>query len=117
MIAIICTDGQLGLHEIEKECVSQKWIPLLILKQKLDGKIILPVFNLIDISRKFVNRNMPKNWNHGCVLLANEDIENIIKKDWKIEPFDFPRKVNEHPDFEMTFEIHEFAQEPDFNCV
>lgn len=116
MIAIICTDGQLDINNIEKECVAQKWIPLTVLKRKYDKKILLPVFNLTDIAFKFIVRNLPKNWKHGCVYLSDSDIEKILKKGWQIEPFDFPRKVNEHPDFDMTFEIHEFEVEPDFFC-
>jgi hypothetical protein len=26
MIAIICTDGQMGIEDLQKECVSGKWI-------------------------------------------------------------------------------------------
>lgn len=26
MIAIICTDGQMGIDDLQKECVSGKWI-------------------------------------------------------------------------------------------
>jgi hypothetical protein len=115
MISIICTDGQLGLTEIQKECVKGKWIPLLVLKQ--NNNLILPIFNLVEIARKFIKRNLPKEWNHGCVFLCEDDIVAIKKRDWKIEIFDFPRKVNENPEIELGFEIHEFEEEPDFKCT
>jgi hypothetical protein len=117
MIAIISTDGQLNLDEIENECVKQKWIPLVVLKNKKDNSITLPIFNLADVARKFIVRNMPKNWKQGCVLLTETDLEIIKSKKWNVEILDFPRKVNEHPDFDMTFEIHEFSEEPDFKCA
>lgn len=114
MISIICTDGQMNIGEIEKECVKGKWIPLLVLKE--ENKTILPVFNLQDVARKFVQRNLPKSWNHGCVLLSDSDIEVILKKGWIIEGFNFPRRLCDHPSMSMTFEIHEFAEQPDFYC-
>ena len=115
MIAVICTDGQMKIDEIEKECVTGKWIPLLI--YKTNNKKILPVFNLEDVARSFVKRNLPKNWAHGCVFLADSDIEKILKNDWEIQPFDFPRKLNENPEIQFDFEIHEFQEEPDFKCT
>jgi len=112
MIAIICTDGQLSHKDIQRECIKQKWIPLLTLKSQ--EKTILPVFNLADIAYKFVVRNLPKEWKHGCVHLTNDDIATIIKKNWTIQPMDFPRKIKDNPEFEMSFEIHEFTEEPDY---
>jgi hypothetical protein len=113
MIAIICTDGQLNLKDLHKECISEKWIPLLTLKNK-KNETILPIFNLSDIARQFIKRNLPKNWQHGCVFLAEDDIKNIIKKNWQFMALDFPRKLDGHPEFEFSFEIHEFADQPDF---
>lgn len=112
MISIICTDGQLGVNEIKKECIAGKWIPLLVLRKGED--VILPVFNLIDIAKNFTKRNLPKEWKHGCVYLCKDDIAAIIKKGWKIEPFNFPKKINENIEIEMGFEIYEFFEEPDF---
>lgn len=115
MIAIINTDGQIKINEIQKECIAGKWIPLLILNK--NNKKILPVFNLPDIARNFIKRNLPKNWTHGCVFLSDSDIEKILKNGWEIQPFDFPRKLNESPEVEFDFEIHEFVEQPDFKCT
>jgi len=101
MIAIINTDGQMKIADILKECVSGKWVPLLILKKQ--NKKVLPVFNLTNVARSFAKRNLPKTWAHGCVLLADSDIEKIIKIGWEIEPFDFPKKMNENPEIEFDF--------------
>ena len=115
MIAIINTDGQMKISEIQKECISGKWIPLLI--YKINNKKVIPVFNLTDIARNFIKRNLPKSWTHGCVFLADTDIEKIIKTGLEIQPFEFPRKINENPDIKFDFEIHEFLEEPDFTCA
>lgn len=114
MIAIICTDGQMEIDDIHKECISGKWIPLLILKETVTGKVHLPVFSLQDIAYKFVVRNLPKEWKHGCVYLADDDIATVIERGWQFMPMDFPRKMNEHPDYEFGFEIHQFSEEPEF---
>jgi hypothetical protein len=114
MIAVICTDGQLNVSQMHKECVGGKWIPLLVLKERSTGTIHLPIFNIDDICKKFVARNLPKEWSKGCVHLTQEDANLIENKGWKYMLFDFPRKINEHPDYEMTFEIHEFDEQPDF---
>jgi hypothetical protein len=114
MIAIICTDGQMKIDEIENECINGKWVPLLVLKEKNTNQTFLPVFNLKDVAYKFIIRNLPRKWHHGCVFLSDDDICTIIQKDWKFMPLDFPRKLNEHPDYEISFEIHEFKEEPEF---
>ena len=114
VIAIICTDGQMGIDDLHNECVSGKWIPLLVLRDRKTKEVHLPVFNLQDIAYRFVVRNLPKNWKHGCVHLADDDIVTVIKRGWQFMPMDFPRKVNEHPDYEISFEIHEFSEEPEF---
>jgi len=114
MYAVISTDGQLNVNDLEKECVKGKWIPLCVLKNRESGEIFLPIFNLEDISRRFAVRNLPKNWSKGTVLLTQEDYLNLDSKGWKFMLFDFPRVVNDDRDYELTFEIHEFCEQPDF---
>ena len=114
MFAVVSTDGQMTFNDLEKECVSGKWIPLCVLKNKKTGEIMLPVFNLKDICYRFIVRNIPKNWQKGCVELTAEDMQTINLKKWKLCLLDFPRKFEDHPEYEMVFEIHEFSEEPDF---
>jgi hypothetical protein len=114
MFAVISTDGQLGLKELEKECCKGKWIPLCVLKNRETGEIYLPIFNLEDICRRFAIRNLPKEWSKGSVLLTQEDYQKLDSKGFKFMLFDFPRIVNDDRDYELTFEIHEFDEQPDF---
>jgi hypothetical protein len=114
MYAAVSTDGQLGIKELENECCKGSWIPLCVLKHRETGEIYLPIFNLQDICRRFAVRNLPKEWSKGAVLLSQEDYLALDKKGWKFLLFDFPRLVNEDANYELTFEIHEFCEQPDF---
>ena len=114
MFALISTDGQLGIKELEKECVKGKWIPLCVLKNRQTEEIYLPIFNLEDICRRFAVRNLPKDWSKGSVLLTQEDYLALDQKGWKFMIFDFPRVVNNDSEYELTFAIHEFLEQPDF---
>ncbi len=116
MIAVICTDGQLNIENIQFECIKGKWAPLLVLKDKNTEEINIPVFNLEDICFRFIVRNLPKDWKRGCVHLSDYDIAAIIKKGWKFMPLEFPRKYSESETYEIGFEIHEFSEEPDFRA-
>lgn len=115
MYAVISTDGQLDIDQLEKECVKGKWIPLCVLKKRDSGEIFLPIFNLSDICKRFAMRNLPKDWSKGWVLLTQEDYLELDKKGWQFMLFDFPRIVNDDRDYELTFEIHEFLEQPDFS--
>jgi hypothetical protein len=113
MMAILCSDGQINLQELMKECVPGKWIPLLILKRQ-NKPPILPIFNLTEVAKTFIKRNLPKNWSHGAICLCEDDIEKIKSKGWEMEIFNFPRKVTDLQDMSLDFEIHEFSEVPDF---
>jgi hypothetical protein len=114
MIAVVCTDGQLTIDNIEHECAKQKWIPLLALKNKKKDEVVVPVFQMEDVCYRFIVRNLPKTWQRGCVHLTIEDTKKMTQKGWKLMPLDFPRKFDEHPEYEIGFEIHEFEEQPDF---
>ena len=116
MIAIICTDGQLTVDNIQYECAKQSWIPILTLREKSTNDILVPIFDLEDICKRFISRNLPLNWKKGCVYLTVDDAKKMISNGWKLFPLDFPRKFNDHPNFTMGFEIHEFVEEPDFKA-
>ena len=114
MIAVICTDGQLQVNNIQFECVKQKWIPILILKEKVSNDIVVPIFTLEDTCYQFIIRNLPKQWKKGCIHLSQDDYDRMKEKNWKFLLLDFPRKFVDHPNYEMGFEVHDFSDEPDF---
>lgn len=114
MMAILCTDGQLKLREVERECVNQKWIPLLTFKLEKDESIYLPVFSIEDTAKSFIKRNLPRSWTHAGIYLSDHDFLVIEQKGWKLEHFSFPRKISDLPDVQLSFEIHEFADKPDY---
>ena len=73
MMAILCTDGQLKLREVERECVNQKWIPLLTFKLEKDESIYLPIFSIEDTAKSFIKRNLPRSWTHAGIYLSDHE--------------------------------------------
>lgn len=111
MLVAFCTEGQMGVEEVVKECSS--WIPLLVIKH--DGKTVLPTFISEEICKKFCKKNLPKDWFFGCVNLTYEDVEVLATKDLEVLEFTFPRLLKDA--FEFGIEIHEFAGEVEFKAV
>jgi len=116
MMAILCTDGQLEVNDVIKECVSQKWIPILTYRYKNSEEIYVPIFSIQDTAKDFIKRNLPKKWLKACICLSDNEIETIKSFNWNLEHFSFPRKIAENPAIVLGFEIIEFQQQPDFLC-
>lgn len=112
MIALIYSDGSISPTDLKKECQNQKWIPLAVVKDKVE-QIFVICFNSQDIARKFSKRNFPKNWIQGSIKLSDADLNFIDKKKWKIKILDFPRLLNSHPEYTLSFEILDFYEEPE----
>lgn len=105
MLAAFCTEGQMNLSDVIKECGGDRWIPLLVIKA--ENKTVLPTFIDSEVCRKFCKRNLPKNWVYGCVNLTHEDIESLAKKDLDVLELAYPRLLKDA--FEFGVEIHEFV--------
>ena len=113
MMAILCSDGQMSISDVQDECIRQKLIPLLTYRKVNDDIIYLPVFTIEDTARNFIKRNLPKKWTHAGIWLADKDLEKIQHNGWKLEHFSFPRKICSDPSIQLGFDIHEFTAEPD----
>ena len=113
-MAILCSDGQMSISDVQDECIRQKWIPLLTYRKVNDDIIYLPVFTIEDTARNFIKRNLPKKWTHAGINLSDNDLKSITVRGWKLEHFSFPRKISGIPDIQLGFEIHEFELEPDY---
>ncbi|MBS3081116.1 hypothetical protein J4221_06600 [Candidatus Pacearchaeota archaeon] len=111
--AIIYNDGNLTLRDFKKECHKERWIPLLVLRER-DGKITIPLFNNLQIAHKCMRRNIPRNVKSGIVELVDEDTENMRKRGWNLEVMSHPRKFTNHPQYSIDFEIYEMVGETDF---
>jgi hypothetical protein len=111
MFAILCTEGLMTLNEIETECVSKKWVPILIFRKKQNDTPCVPVFQTSDIAIRFVKKNLPKNWINACVYLNSFDYKELISKNWILKEIRYPQRI----DFsEFSIEIFELKKEPDF---
>lgn len=112
MLAIICTDGQMQIADIRKECKSEKWIPIFV--YKTSEETVIPVFHDNFVAKSFIKRNLPNDWVRGAIILTDEDIAWIKDKGWKIREMTYPNKLTGLKDIQMTFEILELRSEPDF---
>lgn len=112
MFAILCTDGQMSVNDVAKECVPGQWVPLLVYRHKGEQTPIIPMFEDALTARSFAKRNMKPPF--GAVRLSDEDITNIKDKGWVTDLMEFPRKLKDRQDIELGLEIHEFFEQPDF---
>jgi hypothetical protein len=114
MIAVLCTDGQMNLQHVQSECISGKWVPLLVYTIEGEEGVVIPLFHDQKTARSFIKRNLPKDWVHGGVELTDRDIDWIKDKGWKIREMNYPNKVTDLLGLKFTMEILEFAEEPGF---
>jgi len=113
MLVAFCTEGQMDLDAVIKECGGERWIPLLVIKT--ENKTVLPIFIDSEVCRKFCKRNLPKDWVFGCVDLTYEDVEVLAKKDLEVLEFTYPRLLKDA--FDFGIEIHEFVSEIEVKAV
>lgn len=113
MFALIYTDGQLRYNDIAKECLNQKWIPLMIYHDLITSSIILPLFKYESIAKSFMKRNLPRSWSHGSISLCESDLKNIAIKGWELKEYEYPNKIKDRTDIKIGFEILELDESPD----
>jgi hypothetical protein len=92
------------LKDIKNECLTQKWVPLVVFRR--GGKTILPLFESTNIARRFAERNFSKEWLTGAVNLNPQDEVILGKKGIIRMLFKFPTKLKDTVEFDI--EIHEF---------
>jgi len=112
MIAILCSDGAMKLSDIYTECHQKKWVPVLVYRKKDDLTPIVITCNSEDTARRFAQRNMQKGWLLGAVYLGDEGVAYIKSKGWGIEEINYPRKMNERQDIELSYEVVDFITNP-----
>lgn len=114
MYAILCTDGELNLQAVFKECRKEKWIPIFAYREEQSPDVpIIPLFHRDKDSKNFAKRNLPEKWLKGAVHVTSDNIKWMEDKGWKMEPMNFPRKINELPGISLGFEIMEFFEQPE----
>jgi hypothetical protein len=107
---VLCTQGEMSLGEVLRECRNDCWVPLLVMRPD-EGPPVVPVFPLEETARDFARRNLPKKWVHGAVALTDRDLEWMDSKGWDVVRYDFPRKLKDVVEFDI--EILEFDEPPE----
>lgn len=113
MIALLYTDHILNASDVKYECRSQKWFPLLSYTLN-EGSIKIPVFMDHKTAKNFSIRNLPKNCIKGSIDLLENDLEFIDKNNWKIELFNFPKKIIQNLKVKLLVSILELSKETGF---
>ena len=106
---IVCTQGEMSYQDVLRECKSQKWVPILVMRLE-EGPPIIPCFESTEVARNFARRNLPKSWLRGVVNLTMRDTQWIDKKGWRIVLYDFPKKLKDVVPFDI--EVLEYDEEP-----
>lgn len=112
MYVVLYSDGQVSVDELDSDCRSRSWIPMAVLRHS-DGRTTVPCFTDVDCARSFSNRNIPKGWTRGSILLGEDDLSSIKSKGMELDMFEFPRLVKDRKDCRLDFEILEFGEKPD----
>jgi hypothetical protein len=113
--AVLCSDGAIKIEDIVGQLRDEQWVPLAVTKPRGVENAIptLLLFNNVEVAHKFAQRNFPKDWMISVVQLVEADHEWINKRGWKIEHITYPRIMNSHADYELTYAVLEFASKPD----
>lgn len=119
MFAVLCSDGVIKPEDIVGQIREEQWVPLAVTKPRNDpdGKPTLLLFNEMLVAKKFAIRNFPKEWMVSTVTLADDDLQWIKDRGWNIEMVSYPRLMNSHPDYKLTYEVLEFSSKPDVGVV
>lgn len=119
MFAVLCSDGAIKPDDITGQIREEQWVPLAVTKPRNDPEATptLLLFADREIARKFAIRNFPKDWMVSVVELADDDHQWIKDRGWKIENMTYPRIMNTHPDYELTYAVLEFASKPDVGII
>ena len=115
MFAVLCSDGVVKPVDIVGSVREEQWVPLAVTKPRNDPQGIPTLLLFEDHlkAKKFAERNFPKDWMISVVELADTDHNWIKERGWNIEVLAYPRLMNSHPDYELTYEILEFNSKPD----
>lgn len=120
MFAVLCSDGAIKPEDITGQLRDEQWVPLAVTKPRGQAGAVptLLLFDEQEKARKFAIRNFPKDWLVSVVQLADADYEWIKEKSgWKVEIVPYPKIMNSHPDYELTYEVLYFQSKPDVGII
>jgi hypothetical protein len=101
----------MDLSEVRNECVPGKWVPIFGFRSNSEDSPTIPLFHNEETAKKFIKRNLPKEWWHGGVELTDADIEWMKSKGWILKEMNFPHLVT---NYKYGVEILEFSEQPNF---
>ncbi len=119
MFAVLCSDGAVKPEDILGQLREEQWVPLAVTKPRntTDAVPTLLLFDSQEMARKFAVRNFPKDWMISVVELADSDFDWIRDRGWMIEHVPYPKIMNSHPEYELTYEVLCFQTKPDVGVI
>lgn len=105
--ALIRTSNELKIHDLRNECQQEKWAPVLVLRYP--NRTVIPLFTNVQIARKFLRRNVPRNEICGVMGMIDEDTQIFINRGWEIDWHHHPRKYVDRPDIQIDVDGVEVA--------
>lgn len=96
MWAALYTENELDIKDVSEECVSNKWAPIVSLRQKATDPPTIPLFYEERLVRKFINQYLPTEWMHGGVDLTEKEINWMQQKGWVLKPMDYLHKIDRY---------------------
>jgi hypothetical protein len=119
MFAVLCSDGAITVEDVTGACRREQWVPLAVTRPRgqPEANPTLLLFDNERTARKFAMKNFPKDWLVSVVQLADADHEWVKNRGWLTEKIDYPRTMNSHPDYELTYAVLEFRNVPDVGII
>ena len=112
--AVLYADEGIGTEEITGSLRDLKLMPIMVLRSKKDPEAPpkVPCFYESKHSEACSRRNVPKDWQHGTIILTDRDFVWIKSKKWELYPLKFPHHFTKHPEYSISFEMMEFEERP-----
>lgn len=99
--ALCCTAGDMTRQEILRECERERWLPVVVMR--CEGETFVPCFPSRDVAWKFLQRNLPKQWQQGWspLKVTLPIVELFQEKGWQTPVYNFPRKLANLAEFDI----------------
>lgn len=99
-IAAVTTAGDMSYLDVKNECGKESWVPLVV--YEFENQTILPLFKTEEICKKWLGRNLSKDWMpNGCCFLTEQDVAFVEERGWNIRFFEWQNKVKDYVDFRV----------------
>ena len=109
--AILSSENELGLYEINSECRKESWGPLCC-KISYNEKPKIIIFYSLDVARSFARRNYSRKELVGVVQLPLEELDNFKDNGFEVETLNWPRIMKNSKEYKLGIEVVTLLDNP-----